>query len=71
MTTRRDSRGRRIGRNWWREWTVATWRDADDAWQLALEEASVGYATEAEEFRHNNPRPTLKATLIGLAQTQP
>lgn len=67
MSTRRDSRGRRIGRNWWRELAVETWRAAYDAWTLELEAASNGWTTEASEFRAQHPTPTFKATLIGLA----
>lgn len=64
---RLDRRGRRIGRNVWRETCVETWRAAYDAWTLELEAASNGWATEAAEFRASSPCPTFKSTLIGLA----
>jgi hypothetical protein len=68
MMTRRDKRGRRIGRNWFRELAMETWRAAYDAWCVELEAASNGWATEAREFREAHPCPTYKATLIGLAR---
>jgi hypothetical protein len=64
---KRDKLGRRIGRNWWRELVVQTWRDAYDAWCVQLEAASNGWATEAREFRDVCPCPTLKATMVGLS----
>lgn len=64
---RRDKRGRRIGRNWWRELVVSTWRSAYDAWQVEAERVAVGYATELADFKRSHPTPTLKATMIGLA----
>jgi hypothetical protein len=69
MITRRDRRGRRIGRNWFRELAVSTWREAHDAWLLQREAVCIGYATEEREYAQLHPRPTFKATLIGLAQT--
>lgn len=66
---RRDRRGRRVGRNWWREHVVSSWRDADDAWWLLAEANGIGYATETAEFRAAHPRPTLKSFMVGLAQT--
>lgn len=65
---RRDKIGRRIGYNWWRELIMSTWRSAYDAWCAAAEEASVGYATELAAWKLDNPTPTLKATMIGLAR---
>lgn len=64
---RRDKLGRRIGRNWWREYVVDTLRCADHAWWLEAEAASNGWATELAEFRAGHPRPTLKACLVELA----
>ena len=75
---RRDSRGRRIGYNWWREHCVSIFRDAHDAW-LALRESAqeVGHDAPAgatsstayyqlsdSEYQAVNPRPTLKAILM-------
>lgn len=37
------------------------WRSA---WESELEETAVGYATEGEQFRADNPAPTFKAYLI-------
>jgi len=64
---RRDKRGRRIGRNWWREWIVDQLYCADHAWWLKREEEAIGYETEMKIFAEGNPRPTLKAFLIGHA----
>lgn len=38
MTERRDRLGRRIGRNWWREFVTGTYRDARDHWESRFEE---------------------------------
>ena len=65
---RRDKLGRRIGRNWWREMVVQTWRDAYDAWCAEAEATALGYETELAEFKLTHPTPTLKATMIGLAR---
>ncbi len=65
---RRDRRGRRIGRNWYRELAVETWRGEYDAWQQLAEEHAIGYATELIDFKLEHPTPTFKATLIGLRQ---
>lgn len=64
MSDRRDKRGRRIGRNWWREWNTDLLHCADHAWWLAREAVAVGYATEEREYADQHPRPTLKAFLI-------
>ena len=61
---RRDRLGRRIGRNWWREYNCETLLDASLAWETACEQATSGYATEVAEFALINPRPTLKDFLI-------
>jgi len=34
---RRDSRGRRIGHNWWREYVTGTYRDARDQWLVQFD----------------------------------
>jgi hypothetical protein len=64
---RRDTLGRRIGRNWWREWIMDTLRCADAAWQLDAEAASNGWATELAEYRAGHPRPTLRGFLEAMA----
>lgn len=61
---RRDKRGRRIGRNWWREFIVSHWFAADSAWQLDREATAIGYATEEAEYAAEHPRPTLKAFMV-------
>lgn len=66
---RRDRRGRRIGRNWWRELICDSWRAADHAWWLLCEEQAIGYASEEADFRAEHPRPTLKAFMVELAGT--
>ena len=64
---RRDRLGRRIGRNWWREWTTEVWRSADHAWWLDREAVALGYSTEMAEYAAEHPRPTFKATLVELS----
>lgn len=68
---RRDKLGRRIGRNWWREYVMSVYAPARQAWWLQLEASSNGWATEAAEFAAANPGPTLKQFLTGLAGTRP
>lgn len=62
---RRDSLGRRIGYNWWREYNNELFFLATAVWEQQCEAASVGYATEAAAFQEANPRPTLKDLLLG------
>jgi hypothetical protein len=64
---RRDRRGRRIGRNAWREFITDAWRSADHAWWLACENVCYGYGTEIAEYQAEHPRPTLKAFMVALA----
>lgn len=61
---RRDRLGRRIGRNWWREYITGEWRDAYDAWHLIMSDVCLGYAEEEREYRYNNPSPKFKDFLI-------
>lgn len=68
---RRDSRGRRIGRNWWRELNCSLLLDATLVWEAEREAVCNGWATEEREFLETNPRPTLKNFLLcnkGIAQ---
>lgn len=67
--SRRDKRGRRIGRNWWREHVMEHYYAAAHAWWLDCEATAIGYATEAAEYAAEHPRPTLKGFLVGLAGT--
>lgn len=69
MSERRDKLGRRIGRNWWREYVTDLWACADHAWRLEAEAVSIGYATELEEYRAQHPRPQLRTFLVELAGT--
>lgn len=67
---RLDNRGRRIGRNWWREYNCDQLFYAAAAWERECEAVALGYGTEEAEFAAENPRPTLKAFLetnAGLA----
>lgn len=64
---RLDRRGRRIGRNRWRDHVTDHWRSADHAWWLALEAASNGWPTEADDYRAGNPRPNLGDFMVTLA----
>lgn len=61
---RRDKRGRRIGRNWWREYNCEMLLDATLVWERQCEEAAIGYPTETAEYEQENPRPNLKAFLL-------
>lgn len=61
---RRDKRGRRIGRNWWREMNCEVLLDATLTWDRQCEAVAYGYATETAEYAELNPRPTLKAFLL-------
>lgn len=64
---RHDRRGRRIGRNHWRDHITDHWRAADHAWWLACESATYAYATEVDEYRALNPRPNLGDFMQQLA----
>ena len=64
---RRDTLGRRIGRNWWREYIMETLLHARLAWEKRCEEAAIGYATEEHEFRREFPPPNLKDLLVSNA----
>lgn len=64
---RLDKRGRRIGYNWWRDYNCSMLLDASLVWERDCEEHALGYATEEAEYAQANPRPTLKAFLIGNA----
>lgn len=66
---RRDKRGRRIGRNLWREYVMDAYYAAAHAWWLQCEAVALGYETEIAEYAAEHPRPTLKAFLIGLRGT--
>ena len=61
---RRDSRGRRIGYNWWRSHNNALLLDATLIWERDSEVVALGYATEIAEYVILHPRPTLKDFLI-------
>lgn len=67
--TRHDRRGRRIGRNRWRELVVDAWRCADHAWWLRCEAATSLWASEVADFKREDPRPTLKSAMVTLAGT--
>lgn len=65
---RRDKLGRRIGRNWWREYVTDLWRCADQAWWLAREAACNGWATEEREWTESHPRPLFRDFLTSEAR---
>jgi hypothetical protein len=52
-------------RNAWHDFVMDAYSTAEQAWLLAREAVCIGYATEESEY--DVPRPTLKATLQGLA----
>lgn len=64
MSVRRDSLGRRIGANWWRDYNTELFFLQTAIWEAQLEEAANGWATEAADFTAGHPRPTLKALLL-------
>jgi hypothetical protein len=80
---RRDKRGRRIGRNWWREYINDLLLCEEIAWQARRESGmaihtdqiagadyDTGYYQLTEgDYRSLHPRPTLKALLVGHAGT--
>lgn len=71
MSVRRDSLGRRIGYNWWREYNNELFFLATAVWEEQCEAVALGHATETAEFQQSNPRPTLKSLLLankGMAQ---
>ena len=78
---RRDTLGRRIGFNWWREYVMNHYTGAELHW-LRLRDSGeaintgtvAGASPETaycqlsdQEFRQLRPRPTLKETLLELA----
>lgn len=65
--SRRDSIGRRIGHNWWREYVWTEWRCAYDAWHLIMSDECLGYSPEEREYRHNRPSPKFRDFLEQLA----
>lgn len=64
MSVRRDKRGRRIGRNWWRTYNCDLLLDAALAWERQAEEVAIGYDTELQEYAAQHPRPNLKEFLL-------
>lgn len=61
---RRDKLGRRIGRNWWREFIMDTYYAARANWERGLEATAIGYPREEREYREKYPPPRLKDLLI-------
>lgn len=61
---RRDCRGRRIGRNWWREYNCSLLLDAALTWEAQAEAVTYGYRTEMAEYAELHPRPNLKDFLV-------
>lgn len=64
LRPRLDRRGRRIGRNWWREYNRSLLLDATLTWESQAEAVTYGYATEMAEYAELHPRPNLKDFLI-------
>lgn len=62
---RRDKRGRRIGYNWWREMNNELFFLQTAVWEEQCEAVALGYPSETAEYAAENPRPTLKALLLG------
>lgn len=61
---RRDTLGRRIGFNWWREMNVTQMQDYNFSTD-ALD--GENHQMEPDEFRAAHPRLTLKQCLVGNA----
>lgn len=59
-----DSRGRKVGYNWWREYVFDLWWGANEHWKNEMLDACHGHATEEKEFRENWPQPTFKQYLV-------
>lgn len=57
-----------VGRHWWRETVMDTWRAASDAWHEELETVAVGYPAEQARFKAEHPAPTLQGVMRGLSQ---
>lgn len=55
-------------RHWWRELITGEFYNANHAWELAAEAASLGYATEHAEYAAAHPRPTLKGFMLANAR---
>lgn len=75
---RRDSLGRKIGRNWWREYNVDCWSSAHAAWAERRESSAPAYMAAGashsgaacyqlsdREYADLYPQPTLKDFLLG------
>lgn len=81
---RRDNLGRRIGRNWWREYVTGVYRDARDQWLVQFEQTNYSYRPgiiarerrlerrggrrEVTDWLEDHPAPTFRQFLEGLAQ---
>lgn len=65
--SRRDSAGRKIGFNWWREYNNQLLFIATAVWEAEAEAVTLGYETEMREYEVEHPRPTLKEFLTGNA----
>ena len=82
-TERRDKRGRRIGYNWWREYTCSIYHPARTQWEVDFEDTYYSYypgiieverrrerrggRREVTDWLEDNPPPTLKAYLLANA----
>lgn len=64
---RYDRRGRRIGRNRWREHITDAWFYADQAWWRHAETVTSMYDTELDEYRAAHPRPNLGDFMTALS----
>jgi hypothetical protein len=68
---RRDSLGRRIGHNWWREFIMEAYDGARFSVEAHREDA---HQMEPDEYAAEHPAPTLKSFLIasaGMARITP
>jgi hypothetical protein len=65
---RRDSRGRRIGRNWWREQCMEMLYYATLEWLRRRDALCIGYETEERAYERDFPRPNLRDILISNAR---
>lgn len=54
-------------RHWWRDYVTDAYRTARHAWELSLEAAANGWATERAEFIATNPPPTLGQFMVHLS----
>lgn len=59
-----------VGRHWWRELVVESWRAAHHAWWLQREATALGYRTEQREYDDLHPAPRLADFMVAMSTGQ-